>query len=184
MNGICTQIVNYNNEKYSITIPFTNPSDTLSQPLLFPSDTQGEPSISKSISKSISITDKENEGRGVQGGREQESPETFKKFLSLYEQSFGAIASPSAAEVLKDFANTYSLEWFEMALNVMKDAKKRNLRYLESILQNWQQEGQPQVNKENNGGTHQRYPEKGSASTDSLRNSVGAPLGRQNQRRG
>ncbi len=62
------------------------------------------------------------------------------KKVSYFESNIGML-SPSLFERLKDIADTYPEGWFEKAVDEAAAYGKRNLKYIEAILERWQAEG-------------------------------------------
>ena len=67
---------------------------------------------------------------------QQERPNIFK----LYEENIGAL-TPIIADTLRDLEETYSPEWIAAAVKTAVKNNARSLRYIEVVLQNWQEEG-------------------------------------------
>jgi DnaD/phage-associated family protein len=65
-----------------------------------------------------------------------ERPNIFK----LYENNIGAL-TPMIAEALQDAEQTYPAEWIEDAIRIAVENNKRNWRYVEAILNRWQEGG-------------------------------------------
>ena len=62
------------------------------------------------------------------------------KICTLYEQNIGML-TPMIGERLKEIASDVPEGWFAMAVQEAVDYNKRNLRYIERILENWQVNG-------------------------------------------
>ena len=60
--------------------------------------------------------------------------------FSLYERHIGPL-TPLVAEELRDVERTFPLEWIEEAMAVAADYNKRNWRYVQTILQSWDESG-------------------------------------------
>jgi DNA replication protein len=58
----------------------------------------------------------------------------------LYEKNIGPL-TPMIAETLQEAENTYPLHWIEDAIRIAVENNKRNWRYIEAILQRWQDGG-------------------------------------------
>ena len=69
-------------------------------------------------------------------GRITQPPDIFK----TYEENIGLI-TPIIADSLKDLEATYTPEWVTEAIQTAVKNNARNLRYIEVVLQNWQEEG-------------------------------------------
>ena len=70
-------------------------------------------------------------------------PETQQERLNifkLYEENIGAL-TPIIADSLRDLEETYSPEWIAAAVKTAVKNNARSLRYIEAVLQNWQEEG-------------------------------------------
>ena len=77
-----------------------------------------------------------SEGLGTQRGTISARPDIFK----LYEENIGVI-TPIIADHLKDLEENYSVEWISEAIQTAVKNNARSLRYVEVVLQNWQEEG-------------------------------------------
>ena len=60
--------------------------------------------------------------------------------FKLYEANIGPL-SPIIADALRDLDQTYPADWIEQAIPPQFSNNARKLRYIEVILQNWQEEG-------------------------------------------
>jgi len=65
-----------------------------------------------------------------------EAPNVYR----LYEDNIGPL-TPMVAEALRDAEQTYPAAWIEEAVKIAVENNKRNLRYIEAILRNWQEKG-------------------------------------------
>lgn len=63
-------------------------------------------------------------------------PNIFK----LYEENIGAL-TPIIAETIEDAENNYPLEWIEEAINIAVTNNVRRWKYIQAILERWQEEG-------------------------------------------
>jgi DnaD/phage-associated family protein len=59
---------------------------------------------------------------------------------TLYEQNIGPL-TPLIADSLRDMEDTYTAEWIEEAFRIAIEMNKRNLKYINAILNRWQEEG-------------------------------------------
>jgi DnaD/phage-associated family protein len=66
----------------------------------------------------------------------QETPNIFR----LYEEHIGPL-TPMIAEALGEAEDTYPPIWIEEAVRIAVENNKRSWRYVEAILERWQQEG-------------------------------------------
>jgi DnaD/phage-associated family protein len=84
---------------------------------------------------------------------EPERPTVFR----LYEQNIGLL-SPLIAEQLVRALEKYPREWIEDAIGEAAAYNKRNLRYIQRILQNWATSGRGDQRAESDAGyeTHRR----------------------------
>jgi DnaD/phage-associated family protein len=60
--------------------------------------------------------------------------------IDLYEQNIGTL-TPIIADQLRDAEKNYSLEWIVEAIEIAVANNVRKWRYVQSILERWQQEG-------------------------------------------
>jgi DNA replication protein len=67
---------------------------------------------------------------------DQEPPNIFR----LYEENIGSL-TPLIAESLGEAEDTYPAHWIEEAIRISVERNKRNWRYIQAILERWQQEG-------------------------------------------
>jgi DnaD/phage-associated family protein len=63
-------------------------------------------------------------------------PDIFR----LYEENIGPL-TPIIADSLKDLEENYPIDWITKAIQVAVKNSARSLRYIEVVLQNWQEEG-------------------------------------------
>ncbi len=66
----------------------------------------------------------------------QEQPNIFQ----LYEENIGPL-TPLIAETLGEAEDTYPALWLKEAILIAVERNKRNWRYIQTILERWQQEG-------------------------------------------
>lgn len=59
---------------------------------------------------------------------------------ALYEANVGMM-TPMIADALKDAERTYPAQWIADAIQEAVKSNKRNWRYIETVLKNWQEEG-------------------------------------------
>jgi len=95
------------------------------------------------------------------------------KVVKCYESNIG-IVTPIIAERLKDIARTYPEGWFDKAVEEACISGKRSLKYIERILERYQQEGLNPL-KETSSGTHKGH-NKEARETTILEDSIGKPL--------
>lgn len=74
------------------------------------------------------------------GGRSPEPDQERPNIFKLYEENIGAL-TPIIADTLRDLEETYSPEWIAAAVKTAVKNNARSLRYIEVVLQNWQEEG-------------------------------------------
>ncbi|HUV53030.1 MAG TPA: DnaD domain protein [Dehalococcoidia bacterium] len=137
-NGAIAELLDYNLERYSISIPYPYTTSTVSIP-------------SSAGAISVSVSDKED--RVVKGKGKSE----LADISQLYEENIGQI-TPIVAERLKDIAERYPPGWFGEALNEAVARGARNLKYIEAILERWKVEGFKAPKK---GGAVEQRPGKG-----------------------
>lgn len=77
-------------------------------------------------------------GRGLRATLEvrPQAPNIYQ----LYEENIGPL-TPMIAEALRDAEQTYPAAWIEEAVKIAVRNNKRNLRYIEAIMRNWQEKG-------------------------------------------
>jgi len=66
--------------------------------------------------------------------------ELFGQMVDVYERNIGII-TPSSAERIKIIRDEYPEGWFSKAVDEAVSYNKRNLRYIERILERWKVEG-------------------------------------------
>ncbi|MFH1336423.1 MAG: DnaD domain protein [Candidatus Zixiibacteriota bacterium] len=142
LNGAITELIQYNAEKYNISIPYQYPTSSISIP---PYAGAGASAISLS-----------NKG----GGREEDLENA--KISKLYEENIGQI-TPVVAENLKHIRDQFSAQWFEAALKESVKSNARNLKYITAILERWKTEGFESPQK---GGFNGREPKGTRNGTD------------------
>ena len=81
----------------------------------------------------------------IKGGYEvpaKNLPPTSLKpnIFTIYEQNIGML-TPLVSELLMDLERRYPTEWIVEAMTVGVKMNKRNLRYIEAILDRWKEEG-------------------------------------------
>jgi DnaD/phage-associated family protein len=128
-----------------------------------------------------SVTEKEGNGirKGMEGnGREEEGKETQEKpqqqpaeqvinkpvektkqenVFSAYEENIGML-TPIISERLKDAEGEYGGQWVLDAMSEAVRYEKRNMAYIERILQSWKQEGKHGAIKFKNQGVPGQKP--------------------------
>ncbi|MYE78216.1 MAG: DnaD domain protein [Chloroflexi bacterium] len=77
---------------------------------------------------------------------------------ALYEDNLGAL-TPMIAEAIGDAESTYPREWIEDAMRYAAQRNARNWRYVQKMLENWQQEGRS--HEGDSGGSQQRGAQRG-----------------------
>jgi DNA replication protein len=87
--------------------------------------------------------------KGIEAGRwsPDTAPDTLldlsverPNVFTLYEQNIGPL-TPLIAERLQDFEATYPAGWIEEAIQIAVARNKRNLSYVDAVLNRWQAEG-------------------------------------------
>lgn len=76
----------------------------------------------------------------------------------LYELHIGPL-TPMIADSLKAAEDIYPPEWVEDAFRIAVENNVRRWRYIDAILQSWQQEGRDDKNRRNNQEDRRRYVE-------------------------
>ena len=120
-NGAIEELLKYNLQKYSISIPYPYSTNTVAIP--------------SSAAASASSSSVSNNKRGVVRGEEN-----LAAITKVYEENIGII-TPMVAEKLKDIAERYPPGWFKDAVAEAVEANVRKLSYIESILERWEREG-------------------------------------------
>ncbi len=116
-NGAIHELLDYNLQRYNLSIPYQYYSDKVSIP----------------SSAGAGANAKADIGRGG------EDPE-LAKISQLFEENIGML-SPVAADRLRDIAQNYPPGWFGEALGEAVASEHRNLKYIEAILERWKVEG-------------------------------------------
>ena len=127
-NSLVEEVIQYNLNNYSISIPYEYSSNTVS----IPSDRVSIPSSAATATSTSAISNKE---KGVVKGGEE-----LAAITKVYEENIGVI-TPMVAERLKDIAERYPPGWFKDAVDEAVGANARNLLYTEKILDRWEREG-------------------------------------------
>ena len=65
-----------------------------------------------------------------------EAPNIFR----LYEENIGPL-TPMIADALREAEQEYPIQWLEDALRIAVENNARNWRYVEAILERWQDKG-------------------------------------------
>lgn len=96
----------------------------------------------------------------VEGGlpvRLQAPPNIFE----LYEQNIGLL-TPLIADALREAEKTYPPEWIEEAVQIAVERNARSWRYVNAILERWQQEGRHErKDRRDTAQARRRYTEWG-----------------------
>jgi DnaD/phage-associated family protein len=116
LNGIASEVIDYNIQNYGLTIPY-------------PYRTYG-----------VSITNDELTKPEATEPLADEQSKEFGIVCTLYEQNIGII-SPMMRDRLLDVIKEYPAGWFELAVKEAVNYNKRNMAYIERILQNWSTSG-------------------------------------------
>ncbi len=116
LNGIAKEVIKYNLEEHTLSIPYPYRTYGVVQE----SSELRKPETDKTMSKD------QNKELG--------------KICTLYEQNIGML-TPMIAERLKEIASDSPDGWFAMAVQEAVDYNKRNLRYIERILETWKVHG-------------------------------------------
>lgn len=121
------ELLNYNLKRYGLEIPYKYYMDRISTP-----------SAAKPSEKTQSL-------------QNSQSKEPSSKTKDILDPKLGAIAkcfeenigilTPALFERLKVIADTYPEGWFEKAVEEACAYSKRNLGYIEKILERWSKEG-------------------------------------------
>ncbi len=86
---------------------------------------------------------------GLKAGRKPDVPvEQMPDIFTLYEQNIGML-TPLVADELREAEKLYPPEWLRDAIRESALHNKRNIRYINKILENWSVEGR-------SNGTYQR----------------------------
>jgi DnaD/phage-associated family protein len=90
---------------------------------------------------------------GIKSAAKPETPaESVPDIYTLYEQNIG-ILTPLVADELKEIEKLYPPEWLRDAIRTATLNNKRNINYINKILENWSARGR-------NDGTYQRHIKK------------------------
>jgi DnaD/phage-associated family protein len=101
---------------------------------------------------------------------QQESPQQFKSevkatldiiqpnIFQLYADNIGPL-TPIIADELRDAQSSYPAEWIEEAMRLAIKNNVRRWKYIESILNRWQEEGKDGADRRNDQKDHRRYIE-------------------------
>lgn len=73
-------------------------------------------------------------------GEEEKDKDSFSVVACLYEQEIGPL-TPMIGEQIKDWSENYPLVWVERAIEIATTQQKRNVGYINGILNNFQKEG-------------------------------------------
>jgi phage replication O-like protein O len=71
--------------------------------------------------------------------------ENLKRISKAYKDNGFGVLFPNAGQTLLEFADQYTIEWVEMALQKAAMLGKRNIAYVEGILKGWERDGQPSM---------------------------------------
>lgn len=69
----------------------------------------------------------------------------LKRISTAYKNNGFGNMFPNAGQSLLEFADQYTIEWVEMALQKAAMLGKRNIAYVEGILKGWERDGQPSM---------------------------------------
>jgi DnaD/phage-associated family protein len=72
--------------------------------------------------------------------KKEPSKDKLAQIVKAYEAEIGLV-TPNISERLKEIASTYPDGWFEKAVAEASKYNKRNLSYIEKILERWKAEG-------------------------------------------
>ncbi|MBM3136953.1 MAG: DnaD domain protein [Chloroflexi bacterium] len=76
--------------------------------------------------------------------------------FQLYEENIGPL-TPLIADMLKDAQNSYPIEWIDEAIQIAVKNNVRRWKYVESILNRWQEEGRNGTDRRNTQEDYERY---------------------------
>ena len=96
----------------------------------------GESSVSPQRVSPLEKRREEEEKRG----EEEKDKDSFSVVACLYEQEIGPL-TPMIGEQIKDWSENYPLVWVERAIEIATTQQKRNVGYINGILNNFQKEG-------------------------------------------
>lgn len=116
LNGVAREVLKYNMEKYNLSIPY-------------PYRTYG-----------VSVDKSELTKPAPDSSLTKDQNKEFGTICTIYEQNIGML-TPMTSERLKDIASNYPEGWFAMAVQEAVEYNKRNLRYIERVLENWSVNG-------------------------------------------
>ncbi len=85
---------------------------------------------------------------------QQERPNIFR----LYEENIGPL-TPMVADVLRDAEQKYPADWIEDAMRIAATNNIRRWRYVEAILNSWQERGRHAKDRSNTEASRRRYLE-------------------------
>jgi DnaD/phage-associated family protein len=81
-----------------------------------------------------------------------EQPNIFR----LYEENIGPL-TPMIAEMLRDAESAYPQTWIHEAFEIAVKKNARNWRYIEKILQSWQEKGRDGTHREDSEENRRKY---------------------------
>lgn len=113
-NGLAEEVVKFNKEKYSISIPYRYPSEGYRYGA--DADTDADTDTSLSLASSLSL----------------------KEIVEAYEELIGQMVTPTLSEKLKDMAQAYPKDWVLAAFKKAKEKRATNpLNYAGTVLETW-----------------------------------------------
>jgi len=130
-NGAVKELLKYNQERYSISIPYQYYMDRLSIGNEYSSGSNPIPTDTATTTDIYNNNSIEGVVKGEKG---------YGELLKLYEENIG-IVTPIVAEKLKSIAGEYPQGWFGAAMDEAVSAGVRNLKYIKAILKRWHEEG-------------------------------------------
>jgi DnaD/phage-associated family protein len=129
-NGAVQELIEYNYSIHSISIPYPYSISSIPIPTNTNANTNADLDL---LSKSKGVNSLILSYKGKED-------EDLAEMSRLYEQNIGTL-TPIIAEELKELRRTYPVHWFEEAVKKAASYNKRNLKYIEAILERWKVEG-------------------------------------------
>ncbi len=144
-NGTVKELLDYNLQRHSISIPYEYSIDTVA---ILDSDTKVAV-VDSDTSASASAKSNSGSSSDKEGGEEAPAPEKISAEVQdkelavisqLYEANIGML-TPMIVEQLRDIRARYPPGWFGEALKEAVALEHRSLKYIEAILARWKTEG-------------------------------------------
>lgn len=103
-------------------------------------ETKTKPNVNDNENENVNVNDNENVTTTVVNSKDDSCIDGLSEIIDFYNNNIGLI-TPYGAEILGDYSKEMPSELIIYAMQISVEANKRNIKYINAILNNWQKAG-------------------------------------------